>query len=52
MELEEILLRQINDFQRETYERTLVFGLNLNMVKFNENISLDGFLDCFNGLQC
>ena len=43
-------MRQINDFQPETYERTLVVGLSLNMVKFDENISLDSFLDGYNGL--
>ena len=52
MELEEVLLRQINAFRREMYERTLVVGLILYTGKFSENISLDGLLDCFNGLQC
>ena len=42
----------LNDFQRETDERTLVIGLSLNMGKFDENISLGSFLDSFNGLQC
>ena len=49
---QEILFRQINDFQHETDERTLVIVLSLNMGKFDENISLGSFLDSFNGLQC
>ena len=44
------LLNLPNEESDEASERTRLIGLSSNMGKFDENISLDGFLDGFNGL--